>query len=274
MKFEVRGNGSWISSGVNDTWYLRRDGTIHRNLRPDFVDYFKSVSEAQEFLDNWLPQKGWITKKQVKEAAEISDESAHACSINHWKQIVLATNKEYEEAYNKSNVNICADFCSLCKRHHHKQTICTLKENICTSECISEWYKAAIHIYGGSKKEQIGMLNKLIETYNKTFRSKKMDNVEARIEQNRRDQEKLREEEQRLLKEKKDKEGYIFKAGDVVEHHGESIIGKRIILKRIILKGEKELVAYDLYGVVVARGQSSFEYLGYKKIGELKDLLK
>lgn len=266
MKFEVKCVGSYYIAPQRGEdyreYYLHKDGTLHDTCDRN-KGYWSSKAEAQEFLDSWLPQKDWITKEQVKEAAEISDECAHACSINHWKQIVLASDEEYLKANQAYKVSMKETFCSLCKRHFNKNTVCTLSNSMCNGPCVSEWYDAK-----KGKKEQIAMLNKLIETYNEHFKKeKKMDtNLDARIEQNRQDQQKLRDEEQRLLKEKKEKEKYIFKYGDVAENkYGEV---------RIIVNTPAGLLSINHFGNWENRkGQWSFENLGYKKIGELKDYL-
>jgi len=282
MEFEVREYKDYASKawyfiasttcieGVQ--YHLWKDGTMQKSTGyseggysfEGALGYWSSREEAQQFLNSWLPQKDWITKDQVVESANLSDECAHACSINHWKQIVLASDEEYRAAYCKGFVNKHADFCSLCERHLCKCSVCTLKDTMCGGGCVPEWSKAR---YGG-KKEQIAMLNKLIETYNKHFGEKKMDtNLDARIEQNRRDQEKLKEEEQRLLKEKKDKEKYVFQKGDVVVNDGGQ--------KRIIVRTDQgKINSIDSSGNWQASQQTTFEEYSYKKIGELKDLLK
>ena len=62
-------------------------------------------------------------------------------------------------------------------------------------------------------------------------------------------------------------ESYVFQAGDVAE------TGKRCL--RIIVKIDGQLYAIDnADGIHTTTGQAEFEKWGYKKVGELKDLLK
>ena len=64
-----------------------------------------------------------------------------------------------------------------------------------------------------------------------------------------------------------DKEPYQFQAGDVVRNH--------YGYKRIIVRFDGRLLAFDNDGVFIGKGQEYFEReSAYKKIGELKDYIK
>jgi len=279
---------------------LQKDGVIINRLRGECPPCFRNYEDAETYLQEWLPQKEWLTIEQVQEAANISDEAALVCSINHHKQMLLAGWDKLQEAMNDGDVNQSATYCALCKRNYMTKD-CPLKKN-CIGGCIPEWKELARAKEDNFIEAQINMLNKLQETYNKLygqtdnsstyivylldefanttnwdydmyinynklFGEKKMKEIDVKLEQNKKDIERLEAEIEQLKAEKTKEEKYIFKAGDVCELPQGS--------KRLIVKFGSELWSINVNdGMAMAKGQKEFEHFCYKKIGELSDYLK
>jgi len=294
MKLKVRCYKDYYIGGIGGKgWYLWHDGTIHNvayDIKANKLDegYWTSKQEAQQFLDDWLPQKDWITQEQVKQAAEHSDEMALMCSLNHWKQMLLAGKDKYFVGVYEEKVNHTQDYCALCKRHKSERN-CPLEKN-CDSHCVPEYRDWSRPTW---EEGHIRMLNKLQETYNKlyidakdvpngealfwcdsggvywndkkvvNFKGKKMKEIEIKGK-------KFSEETivEALKAHVGFEETYQFKAGDVcINDFGD----KRIICKS---NSASELVSFNSEGKAQSVGQSGFELMGYEKIGELKDFLK
>jgi NTP pyrophosphatase (non-canonical NTP hydrolase) len=104
--------------------YIREDGT----LRNKYPKRFKTEQEAQDFLNKWLPNGywygsrneeyfiDWLTQEHIQEQAELGDKEALDCSIEHWKQIVVAGWDVFYTAYRRGKVNIYSNYCALCER--------------------------------------------------------------------------------------------------------------------------------------------------------------
>lgn len=77
------------------------------------------------------------TKEEVKAAALESDEAALLCSIEHYNQMLAASEKELREAWRTCQVGIRSGFCAICKRHV-KIGSCPMKR-LCGGNCFDEW---------------------------------------------------------------------------------------------------------------------------------------
>jgi hypothetical protein len=113
--------------------YIREDGTLG-SCCPKF---FKTEQEAQDFLNKWLPKGHWVfncyletglysrkfykvdwlTPEHIQEQAKLGDKEALDCSIEHWKQIVVAGFDEFIKARKADGVNIGSFHCALCRRN-------------------------------------------------------------------------------------------------------------------------------------------------------------
>ncbi|MHA1685333.1 MAG: hypothetical protein ACTSYD_02870, partial [Candidatus Heimdallarchaeaceae archaeon] len=151
-------------------WYLQSDGNLSEKV--DDIALFKTLQEAQDFLDSWLPKKEWLTIDEIKSAK--NEKEALDLSIEHWKQICIADYEDLKKAKEKDEVSIMNLHCALCQ--YHKATgrcdDCILKDD---GVCCQEWRKVAQNENGLStdqqklefKKACIQMLNRLITERNK-----------------------------------------------------------------------------------------------------------
>ena len=81
------------------------------------------------------------TREEVKQAAEESDESALLCSIEHYNQMLAASEKELREAKESKITGIGSLFCGLCMRNLFKVKYkghCLMKID-CKTNCFTEW---------------------------------------------------------------------------------------------------------------------------------------
>ncbi len=62
----------------------------------------------------------WLTKEEIREAAEKSHLAACECSLEHWMQIKAAGAGELREAMNEDLVGVCCSYCALCVRYRGK----------------------------------------------------------------------------------------------------------------------------------------------------------
>lgn len=58
----------------------------------------------------------WLTKEEIKKAAEKSTQDAIRMSIRHWEQIRDCTPKELRDAWGYKMIDSSSDFCALCYR--------------------------------------------------------------------------------------------------------------------------------------------------------------
>ena len=77
----------------------------------------------------------WLTQAEINKAAEKSKKAAILISIEHWKQIRSATEKQYEEAYFQKLVGDTNTYCGLCQRYQCRQ--CPLSDE--SLKCCREW---------------------------------------------------------------------------------------------------------------------------------------
>jgi len=231
----------WISIG--NGYYVWHDGTIHYGATEgntkDMYNrgWWHTKEEADKFLREWLPQSPWLDKEAVKLAAGRSDMSALLSSITHWRQIVVNWDS-FREADFEDKVGTHADYCALCQRHLGNGD-CPLRKE-CDGHCCDEWK----HFTSEETLENaIEMHNRLVTLLNQWKELK----AKSKIEESKKME---------------------FKPGEVVEwvHDGGGVIDIRIIA---MIAGE--LVAIDLNGYVVSRGQRDFEMLGYQKVGRIID---
>ena len=83
------------------------------------------------------------TKEEVKQAAEESDESALLCSIEHYNQMLAASEKELREARYAKITGPGSGFCSLCNRYLYvtkRKGRCPMRAD-CRSNCFDEWHR-------------------------------------------------------------------------------------------------------------------------------------
>lgn len=73
----------------------------------------------------------YITEQDAIEAAQKSTEAATQCSIKHWKQLLNAPEKDFDEDRDTGGTTCYpgASFCSLCKRFW------TTSRDLCEDEC-------------------------------------------------------------------------------------------------------------------------------------------
>ncbi len=91
------------------------------------------------------------TKEEVKQAAEESDEAALLCSIEHYNQMLAASEKELREARQSKITGAGSLFCGLCMRYLFEpkhQGYCPMKAN-CYATCFPEW--KSFHELEGAK---------------------------------------------------------------------------------------------------------------------------
>jgi hypothetical protein len=178
LKFKIRSNGganTYIISNTNSNlrnfWYLRRDGTLHRLLRGR-EDYFNSPEEARQFLNRWSPKGVWLAKGYVKYKAEQGDKEALDCSIEHWKQIVLAGRKKYRYNNLSQKVGMEGDYCALCKRRAIIGRVCSEACPLKSCGNDTAWDKASSAIWSTKAdftEKTIDMLNHLVRIRNKLY---------------------------------------------------------------------------------------------------------
>lgn len=256
-------DGYWISSGKSKgiSYYLWHDGTLNPcclgSERYVNDGWYRTKEEAQKMLDSWLPQTEWITKEQVVQAANLSDEAAFKCSLNHWKQIVLNFDT-FESAKTKNLVNIDTSFCALCQRNKFTKH-CPLKVTCNAGQCIPEYGDfARFGIY--TLENAIKMVNRLQTTYNKLYGGK-IDT--ERLEQVRKDIKLLKDEENRIQEELKKVE---LKHGDLVISLG---CGGT---KRVVIKINGKLKIFDTEGYEYIQSDNFKDYVrkyGYQKVGNI-----
>jgi hypothetical protein len=111
----------------------------------------------------------WLAKGYVKYKAEQGDKEALDCSIEHWKQIVLAGWDKYCEARDKNKVGRDGDYCALCKRRVIIRRVCS---EVCPlKSCGNDtaWDKASSAIKADFTEKTIDMLNHLVRIRNKLY---------------------------------------------------------------------------------------------------------
>jgi len=68
----------------------------------------------------------WLTKQQAKEAARMGDREALECSIEHWRQLSIATAKELNALAQAQGMEaICEFYCALCLRYRTRSRSCS-----------------------------------------------------------------------------------------------------------------------------------------------------
>lgn len=274
MEFTIEksiGNYYYIFCKVfGSTCWLTYDGIITASCTEVGILSWKTKQEAQQFLDNWLPQKDWLTEEHIKEQAKISECAALDCSIEHYKQILLVG---YDEFIVAESVSIGLDYCAMCQRikflfgktHGNCKKCLLCKEgDLCHND--NEWVKLRVIIYGnqseGFDEAVIAVLNKLIEIRNKKYGRKtmeKMIDVRGKKVSESTVVEALKEhcgfEEKVVEKE------HIFKAGEVVDFGG---------LERFMIEDTKRrlLYAVDKHGLICNKKKidgvfgANYKYLG------------
>jgi len=186
----------WIYD-LESHFYIREDGTL-RNCYPK---HFKTEQEAQDFLNKWLPKGHWIewldylfgkvtttdytidwlTQEHIQEQAELGDKEALDCSIEHWKQIVVAGWDVFYTAYRRGKVNIYSNYCALCERFKlpspyigTKCSNCTIATKAGVSGCLDTPHEKARIAFDRRDKQAfksaaVEELNFLIELRNELF---------------------------------------------------------------------------------------------------------
>lgn len=283
MKLEVGGCYSKIfihcDSDIDKT-YLRKDGTIGEAYVGKNEDFwsFKSQQEAQQFLDNWMPDKK-LSICDVKYYSTLSELEALDCSIEHWKQNVLDVD----------NANLGDSYCAICLRAkaERDKEIGSWLNGICCNYCVLNDYKKFNNFnccqeyrdFIGSRTEEnaIAMLNKLVLIRNKKYgiakqsgniyEEKKMSN--KIVFDDGREVELSKETTDRLRKELIKPEPYKFKAGDIAYYGGRSDPCNW----RLIISVNGVLTAIGRFGQIRASEQKDFDNCSYKKADELKNLV-
>lgn len=268
MKLYVSSFGGYYISD-RDNWYLRKNGTVQGTLK-DGSDWFETKQQAQQFLDNWFPQKDWLTQGYVKEQAKISECAALDCSIEHYKQILLAGYDSFMEARNKGLAGIKDLFCAMCQRKNSLASILTSCKEYCLLNkegqlCCNEWRDLKAIIISRKEKEfdkaVTAVLNKLIEIRSKHFGRKEMDkmiDVKGKKVSESTVVEAL--EKHCGFEEKKE---YVPQAGHVVQSwKGE----ERFVIK---LGCSGELATIDKSGAIISRSRGKFSGCNYKYLGKL-----
>ena len=260
----------WVKT-YRHCWLLP-DGTITTDSLAASVNNWKSQQEAQQFLDNWMPQKEQLKIYNIKYYATLSEKEALDCSIEHWKQNVL----DVEEAH------LGSSYCAIClkARTEKDKAVGCGRHGGCCRYCILNDYKNPHPIncckeyeaFVGKRTEEnaIAMLNKLVlirnKKYGNFYEEKKMGN--KIVFDDGKEVELSKETTERLRKELV-KPPYQFKAGDVAKNPSVWIDDPF----RIIIDVEGELKSYDRKGRYFSTGQKAFERENYQKIGELKDFI-
>ena len=81
----------------------------------------------------------WMSEKYVKEQEPISDEAALLCSIEHYDQMLSASESEFQKGLAKGVVSIGSTHCALCQRRHSTNK-CVMENDHCDGkECFSQW---------------------------------------------------------------------------------------------------------------------------------------
>jgi len=82
----------------------------------------------------------WMTKEYVREQAAISDEAALLCSIEHYDQMLMASEEEFRDAEDSGLVSLGTNHCAICVRRLHLSLNkdCPMK-HCCGGFCFSEW---------------------------------------------------------------------------------------------------------------------------------------
>lgn len=261
----IGNNPYWIRLDEGNWWYLQRDNTFAYDLGDS--DDWPTSEAAQDFLDNWLPPKEWLTQEQIIEVAKQGDREALKYSIIHWKQIVVAGWDEYKKAENKDLVNTETAFCALCQEYHgtpKKHPDCILYENSDIT-CCKEWRNLKGKQGVDFEKVAIEMLNRLIRERIKMPEEMipiqlVYNNIEVLVPKST-----IREAYEKFCKSAKALEPYQFKAADVVKDELDNF--------RICIKVDDELRAYRKSGedFVLARNLEKF---GYEKVGVISDFIK
>jgi len=161
---------------VDSPIFLHRDGTIHTPTTWTLADgAWKTRREAQEFLDEWLPQSEWLSRSAIGNAAKESEKDALWYSILHWRQIIIKGIDEYRKGTAAGKVGTYNKYCAICLRCCHKHIICPLRGNICGGRCIGEWANARRGLTYGSLDGAIGLHNKMVKIYNEKYEDKIME---------------------------------------------------------------------------------------------------
>ena len=272
MEFKVK--QSWLEYwyiwlGFYPSHWLLPEGTITTNDKIAEKENWKTKTEAQQFLDNWMPKKEWLTTDEVRAAAELGELEALDCSIEHWKQNVLNV---------RMGTSLTGhDHCAICVRdeilrpddYGPQCTECILNNYLpkkgTTEACCDEYNKFR---QNPTETNAIVMLNKLVEIRNRyvvNYEETKMikELTVAEISE-------ALGYEVKVVKEQPKPEPYQFKVGDVAV----TLTGNY----RFIVKINSKLYAVDKYGnelggYEMEKGQEHFETYNYKKIGRLKAFL-
>ena len=120
------------------------------------------------------------TKEEVKAAAEKSDEAALLCSIEHYNQMLAASEKELREAVLKGETDVDVRYCALCSQHLYGANNCPMGKN-CYGTCFDEWGNLQTALYGDSWPEvraAMGEVRRVLqEKYDELYGGKKKEEL-------------------------------------------------------------------------------------------------
>jgi hypothetical protein len=288
----------WIYESEYDL-YIRENGTLG-GCHPKF---FKTRQEAQDFLNKWLPKRHWVfnfppltgqygktfyridwlTPEYVQEQAKLGDKEALDCSIEHWKQVVVAGYDEFIKAQKANRVDIDSFYCALCCRNH------LITHLGCSDACLiyrklksgcsngTPFRKVTTALAKEDKQAfesaAVEELNFLIELRNELFgnpylETKEMSTIDERIAQCKKDREAIDRNLKELEEQKEKEKKHQFEPGDVAITRFWQL-GPRIILK--IRDGE--ICSFSNLGLYMNHSQREFESNGYEYVGKISDFI-
>jgi len=304
-------NKTWYIVDINAA-FLRKTGEMREPSVKNYgsygeISYWDSEQEAQQFLDEWLPKGkwfywlgsenryrpttefnnykdkfeiNWLTEEEVKEAAQKGDKEALDCSIEHWKQIVVAGYDEYVRARDKGKAAIDEGFCALCQKFQSAWTLTpfscydcflTKANKMCgSSKSIYQLVRRAQYTKDKPEfeKSSVDMLNLLVKIRNKKFGNPYLGDKEMKELTVREISEKLGYEVKVVKEQEKPK--HQFKAGDVALSEGGDAE------PRIIFNNHSNNLR-SVHGQTGDKtrtlGQKEFEFWNYKYIGRLSDFI-
>jgi hypothetical protein len=259
-----------------------------------------SEKEANHLAKIWMPRMswsgeeweiGWLDLQEIEERSARSEKEAFDCSIEHWKQIVIAGYNEFEKARSQRKVNTGVEYCALCCRNYFENSTnhcanCPIRRKTNQPHCKGTPYLSMncsslssyhhIQLVNTFERASIEELNFLIvlrnELYGNPYETERKNimgeerglTIDGKWFSISTIQEALKK--YCSFEEKKEKDKYDFKPGDVCVFKKSG--GTRIIIQK---NDMEKITSVDLNGILHEIRVIDSNY--YQYVGRLSDFI-